>query len=972
MKKLLLIAFLALSINAQNTFTQTLVSFYPLPNNNSMNFLWGLTQIGDTLWTGSDYTGKFYKITKLGVVLDSITTPVDFNHGLAWDGTGFWAAEDFRGNGARIYKFNLAGQKIDSILTGTYSQGIGGIALDGNNLWFASYYPDFTTYPFTYAYKMNLTTRTLTDSIPLRGKQVQGIAVKGDTIFYVTDNFQGDQERIYAYRKVVGDTLFSFAAPDPDNDCDPRGLLWDGNFLWLVANRIGNNINQYRNLYKYSISGQGSPQITANPTSINFGNVLINTTANQNLQISNTGTSKLIISSFTNTNPRFSIAPNVVPDTINIGQSKNYTVSFNPLVFDTTSGELRIASNDASQPVKVVTLRGKGVFTGAYIGISTNNFNYNTRRVNSLSGFTFNITNQGSQPLQINSVTFGSQRFRMDMTNVTFPVTIDTQKTRTFRIWFNPNSAISFSDSAVFNTNAVNNSLAKINLTGTGQNSVTALGDFMWEGNIPANPNTSSQDYQPKSLKEISDVNGDGINDIIVCTGNYWTICYNGNSSVTTDTLWKFNTNFGTNNTGDVDWEDAMQVINDIDGDGIQDVIIGCAGGNEEVYALSGKNGQKIWEYGDPVGNFNGDIYGLRTDKDFNGDGHNDIIISASGEGNGTGRHALICVNGMTGQELFNIPQSSDFTYDVTSTQSGGAIGTGYNGGPYSIKGFSNSGANTWTYPVTSATWNLRQVPDINNDNSTDIVGLVGFNGSVFALSGATGSQLWTASLGGSNNGTVEMLDDQDHNGYADLTVSGPQSAYRIDSKTGTILWTQSTASSYIRDAGMLGDVNGDSLSEVLISTQQPGKVFVLNGQDGSVLFTYSFGTSINERADRVAKLTSIDGNPSNEFVGICRDGRIKCFSGGPNAVIGISNNGGTIPKSFALYQGKVDVPKQSFVKISVFDILGRQVSELVNADMKPGSYSVDWNASNISSGVYFYKLETAQFSDVKKMIVVK
>src|SRR5205085_2643494 len=130
-----------------------------------------------------------------------------------------------------------------------------------------------------------------------------------------------------------------------------------------------------------------------------------------------------------------------------------------------------------------------------------------------------------------------------------------------------------------------------------------------------------------------------------------------------------------------------------------------------------------------------------------------------------------------------------------------------------------NSGGNTWTYSVTSATWNLRQVPDINNDNSTDIIGLVGFSGNVFALSGATGTQLWTASLGGSNNGTIEMLDDKDHNGYADLTLSGPQSAYRIDSKTGSILWTQSIASSYIRDAGMLGDINGDSLSEVLISS---------------------------------------------------------------------------------------------------------------------------------------------------------
>jgi hypothetical protein len=134
--------------------------------------------------------------------------------------------------------------------------------MDGRHLWAAIYYPDFASYPFAYAYKFDLSTKSIVDSIPLRGKQVQGITVKGDTILYVTDNFQSDAERIYGYRKAVGDTIFSFAAPDPDNDCDPRGLFWDGSSLWLMAYRVGNNINQYRTLYKYVLNGQGSPTIT--------------------------------------------------------------------------------------------------------------------------------------------------------------------------------------------------------------------------------------------------------------------------------------------------------------------------------------------------------------------------------------------------------------------------------------------------------------------------------------------------------------------------------------------------------------------------------------------------------------------------------------------------------------------------------------------------------------------------------------
>jgi outer membrane protein assembly factor BamB len=279
--------------------------------------------------------------------------------------------------------------------------------------------------------------------------------------------------------------------------------------------------------------------------------------------------------------------------------------------------------------------------------------------------------------------------------------------------------------------------------------------------------------------------------------------------------------------------------------------------------------------------------------------------------------------------------------------------------------------------------WSLRQVPDLDGDGNTDIVGLYGFSGAIFSLSGSTGAQLWTNSLSTSNGGTVELLDDKDKNGFPDLTFSGPQTAFRLDPKTNTLLWSKGLFSSYIRDAGLLGDVSGDSIGEVLFSTQQPGKVFVLNGTDGEILFEYTFGNTINERADRVAMVNSVDGNQSNEFIAVSRDGRVKFFSGGPNGVIGISGNNGSIPKSFTLYQNypnpfnpvtqiKFDVPKVSNVKITIFDVLGREVSILVNGELKAGVYNADWNASSFASGIYFYEIKAGDYRDVKKMVLVK
>jgi carboxypeptidase T len=97
----------------------------------------------------------------------------------------------------------------------------------------------------------------------------------------------------------------------------------------------------------------------------------------------------------------------------------------------------------------------------------------------------------------------------------------------------------------------------------------------------------------------------------------------------------------------------------------------------------------------------------------------------------------------------------------------------------------------------------------------------------------------------------------------------------------------------------------------------------------------------------------------------------------------GITSTSTEIPNNYALFQNypnpfnpvtkiNFDLPRNSFVKLSLFDILGREVSLLVNENLSAGKYSYELNATNLSSGAYFYKLETGKFSDVKRMIVSK
>ncbi|MCX6141972.1 MAG: T9SS type A sorting domain-containing protein [Ignavibacteriales bacterium] len=65
-------------------------------------------------------------------------------------------------------------------------------------------------------------------------------------------------------------------------------------------------------------------------------------------------------------------------------------------------------------------------------------------------------------------------------------------------------------------------------------------------------------------------------------------------------------------------------------------------------------------------------------------------------------------------------------------------------------------------------------------------------------------------------------------------------------------------------------------------------------------------------------------------------------------------------------------VPSNTFVTLKVFDALGREVAILVGEELSAGAYSRQWNAANVPSGVYFYRLGAGQFVETKKLVVLK
>jgi hypothetical protein len=99
--------------------------------------------------------------------------------------------------------------------------------------------------------------------------------------------------------------------------------------------------------------------------------------------------------------------------------------------------------------------------------------------------------------------------------------------------------------------------------------------------------------------------------------------------------------------------------------------------------------------------------------------------------------------------------------------------------------------------------------------------------------------------------------------------------------------------------------------------------------------------------------------------------------------VIGIKHNAGDIPKTYKLSQNypnpfnpsttiNYDLPKAGNVRLIVYDVLGKETNIIVNEVQKAGSYSITWDGSKFASGIYFYRIESGTFTDVKKMVLVK
>jgi outer membrane protein assembly factor BamB len=1072
MKKffLLLLAFSSIVL------PQTLINTVNLPSGTFWSSGYGLVYENSKYWisSSSSTTGRgiIYAVDTTGVLLDTITMnypTIRESQGLAFDGNYFWYVERKTAR-CDLFKVDLNGNVLDSITSSQLFGGswyFGGAAWDGTGLWISVYYPDANVA----LYKINTTTKQVVDTISFLNfapgqLQPQGITVKGDTLFFVNDGFQGF-DKIYAVSLITKDSLFTFNPPEqPGLRQNPRGLAWDGHNFWLLAEPVG--ASSGRQLFKYDLGGSGSPGITVLTPTINFGNVMIDSTQVQNISIHNYGTSDLILTSSSISNSVFTISA-LFPFTITPGQIANIPVEFTPTANISYNDSILIYHNDPILNYSKVTVFGSGVYTAPYLISNPSNVVFGAKRINSTSYIELELNNAGSNNLIVDSIKLNSSTYYFE--NLVTPININALSSSLFRIWFYPTSTTTFNDTIRIYSNASNGGLINIPVSGSAINFDPTLGNIFWQGQIPDNPGTSFQDYTPRSMKKIQDVNGDGIKDLVVATENYWTLVFNGNSSGSSDVLWSYSTYFGSINTGSVDYEQGVQIASDLNGDNHEDVVIGTAGGNEFVYALNGLTGAVLWEFGNSSTTDDGDIMGLDVKRDFNSDGVPDVLITASGnESTGSGRFSVYLLNGVNGNEIWRINQQAQqkLKYMVTSTDFGGAAGSRV-GTTNEVIGFNQSGNISWVFPTSGTPWTVKEITNIGGSLSSDVI--VGTTtGNVYCLNAETGAQIWSTSVGNVFIEDLRIVPDVNQSGFPDILVSGINpNIHMLEGSTGINIWSNSTGGN-ILGKDVLGDLNADGIPEVG-SASLNDIAHVYNSVNGNIIFNYTFGGGTNSfAAEHIVDLDDVDENFSNEFVACSRDGRVILFSGGTEVVpvellsfnvssikgnvslfwttatetnnsgfsierkienqdwkaIGFVNGNGTTterqsysyfdnnitsgkysyrlkqidfngeyeyskeievevgtPLSFSLEQNypnpfnpvttiKFALPVSGNVNLSIYNSLGENIETLTNQFFEAGYHQIELKASNYSSGVYYYRIESEKFSDVKKMLLLK
>lgn len=220
-----------------------------------------------------------------------------------------------------------------------------------------------------------------------------------------------------------------------------------------------------------------------------------------------------------------------------------------------------------------------------------------------------------------------------------------------------------------------------------------------------------------------------------------------------------------------------------------------------------------------------------------------------------------------------------------------------------------------------------------------------------------------------------------------------------------------------IRDSILVNSVSGNNrvsvvllmnhtyVSNVTLNLRAPNGTSVnflsgVGGSNNDIITVFDdfadslAGTNTTPFSMRVRPTSSLSALPQTNQNGYWRlsvtdnsanadSGRVFMWGLKFSSTVGSVGNSNNSPLKYSLLQNypnpfnpvttiSFEIPKDEFVELKIYDINGREISTIISSKMESGTYTFNWDAAKVSSGIYFYKLTAGDFSETKKMILVK
>lgn len=357
------------------------------------------------------------------------------------------------------------------------------------------------------------------------------------------------------------------------------------------------------------------------------------------------------------------------------------------------------------------------------------------------------------------------------------------------------------------------------------------------------------------AMATLPDVDGDLVFDILVETYDAGAVgdhiyLLSGGSTGTPAVIWSNRPESGVSNGGG--WGDyCLAASDDLNGDGVMDVLLGTAWGNRSVHALDGTTGDVIWTFDTYNEVDSGWVYSVAQHPDQTGDGIPEVVFGA-GSDNDTG----YLLNGATGLPIWRFYGAIDaimLTLSLPDMNGDGVgdvlfCGADYDHNVYCVSGAgSGYGVEIWSTDTGASNHAATVGDDINGDGIPEIViGNWATSNQFKCLDGATGTPIWEFHNGSGNYAMrLATISDITDDGVRDIALGSWARAVRvIDGANGDLLWQSYAGSLNGGDFWAIDrvkDVTGDGLDEV-VGGSFDYKTYLFNGANGDTLWMYNTG----------------------------------------------------------------------------------------------------------------------------------